>query len=75
MYQLVKERVPAVMGFRWEVGDAQARDYAERFYKYLLESQQRSLENACLSAKKDLFAAKPADPIWASPVLVMQRSS
>lgn len=74
IYQLVKERVPAIMGFLWKVNDALAREYAESFYRYLLNGRQRSLEYACLAAKKQMYAKYPKDPIWASPVLVMQVS-
>ena len=74
IYQLAKGRVPAIMGFLWEVGDAPAREYATSFYQCLLEGQQDLLEYACLAAKKQVHANYPASPIWASPVLVMQVS-
>ena len=74
IYQLVKEHVPAIMGFMWKVNDALAREYAQSFYAHLLDGGQRSLEYACLAAKKDMYANYAEDPIWASPVLVMQVS-
>jgi len=74
IYQLAKERVPAIMGFLWKVKDAPAREYATSFYQCLLEGQQNSLEYACLGAKKLMYARYRGDPIWASAVLVMQVS-
>jgi CheY-like chemotaxis protein len=72
IYHLAKERVPAIMGFLWEVSDSKAREFAESFYDKLLGGQERSLEYACLAAKQELHATYENDPIWASPVLVMQ---
>jgi CHAT domain-containing protein len=70
IYQLAKERVPAIMGFLWEVSDPSAREYAKSFYEFLL--RKRSLEEAFLHAKKTMHASHKDDPIWASPVLVEQ---
>lgn len=74
IYQLAKERVPAIMGFLWKVDDEKAREYAESFYEHLFDGRCRSLEYACLAAKKDMHAACKDNPIWASPVLVTQVS-
>jgi hypothetical protein len=72
IYQLAKERVPAIMGFLWNVGDTKAGVYARSFYTHLLGGEQRSLEYACLEAKKEMHARYVDDPIWACAVLVMQ---
>jgi hypothetical protein len=72
IYHLAKERIPAIMGFLWNVGDAKAGEYAESFYRHLLGGKERSLEYACLEAKKEMHAKYEENPIWASPVLVMQ---
>lgn len=74
IYHLAKERVPAIMGFLWKVDDTKAREYAESFYEYLFDGGHRSLEYACLGAKKEMHAKYSDNPIWASPVLVMQVS-
>ncbi|WP_315703050.1 MULTISPECIES: CHAT domain-containing protein [unclassified Bradyrhizobium] len=74
IYHLAKERVPAIMGFLWEVLDAPAREYAKRFYQSLLDGRHNSLEYACLAAKRQMEARDHDNPIWASPVLVMQVS-
>jgi CheY-like chemotaxis protein len=72
VYQLIKERVPAIMGFLWKVDDAKAGEYAQSFYECLLDSERKSLEYACLQAKKQMHSKYRDNPIWASPVLVMQ---
>jgi CheY-like chemotaxis protein len=72
-YRLAEERVPAIMGFLWEVRDPSARKYAKCFYENLLK--ERSLEQAYLRAKQMMHASDKDDPIWASPVLVMQRGA
>jgi hypothetical protein len=70
IFHLAKQRVPAIMGFLWKVNDDRAVDYVESFYTHLFE--KRSLEYACLEAKKDLNNRYPDDPIWASSVLVIE---
>lgn len=72
IYHLAKERVPAIMGFLWNVSDPKAREFAESFYDKLLGGKERSLEYACLAAKQEMHAKYENNPIWASPVLVMQ---
>ena len=67
--------VPAIVGFRWPIGDLPAKLFATKFYKYLLDDAEvdRHLEYAFFKAKQDLHEAYPAGrPVWASPVLVMQ---
>ncbi len=69
IYHLANEGVPAIMGFHWEVDDALARDYAMSFYRALLE--HKSLEFACLTAEREMYIKHLDNPIWASPVLVV----
>jgi len=70
VFHLVKQHVPAVAGFRWDIRDDMALKYTEIFYRHLLETL--SLEYAFLDARKELYRDKPDDPIWAAPLLVMQ---
>jgi CheY-like chemotaxis protein len=72
VYHLAKERIPAIMGFLWNVGDARAGEYAKAFYQHLFGEKERALEYACLEAKKEMHHLHVDEPIWASPVLVMQ---
>jgi CheY-like chemotaxis protein len=74
IYQLARMRIPAVMGFLWEVNDELAREHAKTFYRCLFFGQENSLEHACLEAKKEMHARHSDDPIWASSVLVIQVS-
>ena len=62
--------IPAVVGFRWDIEDEQAREYTEKFYTHLFH--QRSIESAFFEARKEMHDARPKEPIWASPVLVVQ---
>jgi CHAT domain-containing protein len=70
IYHLAQEGVPAIMGFLWNVNDPSAKEYAKSFYRHLFGEKERSLEYACLEAKKEMQAKD--NPIWASAVLVMQ---
>lgn len=69
-FQLASKMVPAVVGFRWDVDDAQAKEYTAVFYKHLFE--KRSLESAFYLARREMNDRSPTDPIWASPVLILQ---
>lgn len=74
IYHLARERIPAIMGFLWKVNDERAVDFARSFYGHLLADGRSTLEHACFEAKKEMHAKFCGDPIWASPVLVMQVS-
>ena len=75
---LVERMVPAVLGYRWPIGDSAARNFAERFYRHLFEDREanRYLEYAFMKAKRDLHQAHlgitGARAMWAAPLLVMQ---
>jgi hypothetical protein len=76
--QLVERMVPAVLGYRWPIGDSAARNFAECFYRHLFEDPDgnRYLEYAFMKAKRDLHKAhlgmSGARAMWAAPLLVMQ---
>lgn len=72
MFRLVKEGVPAILGFLWKVEDKMAREFAMCFYDRLFQAGGQSLEYACLQAKKEMHAVHVNNPIWAAPVLVVQ---
>jgi hypothetical protein len=72
---LLEEKLPAVLGYRWNVGDAGAEDYSSHFYHALFDidsSSRKFLEYSFLSAKQSIYDAKKTDPTWAAPVLIMQ---
>jgi hypothetical protein len=71
---LVDQRVPAVLGFRWPVQDEGAHAYAKSFYDTLFNDalSRKFIEYAFLKAKRKQLDLNQQDPTWASPVLVMQ---
>lgn len=66
---IVKAGVPAVLGYRWPIGDGDARTLAEKFYEVL--GQQGELDVALLEARRALY--RNQRPAWLSPMLVVQR--
>jgi hypothetical protein len=72
--QMVKQTVPAIIGYRWKVEDLHAQLFARNFYASLFGAavNNRYLEYAFLEAKRALHGSKLATPAWASPMLVMQ---
>jgi len=72
VFAMARKNIPAIVGFRWDVDDDMAVQYAEAFYRQLLEGEKQSLEYAFLKARKNIYADNPYNPIWAAPVLVIQ---
>jgi hypothetical protein len=73
--RLVDRHVPAVLGYRWEIDDLTAREFAKGFYGHLLEAPaaKRHLEYAFLNAKRDLHGrTNGSRAVWAAPMLIMQ---
>lgn len=70
VFELVKNRVPSVLGFRWDIDDLLAEKHTERFYNHLRKN--RSLEHAFLNTRKDMHNDYIKEIIWAAPVLIMQ---
>jgi len=70
-----KERIPAVLGFRWTVGDESAAAFASTFYTKLFSRGHcyKSLEYAFRDARSVTHKNDENDPTWASPVLMMLR--
>ncbi|MBT7304539.1 MAG: CHAT domain-containing protein, partial [Victivallales bacterium] len=71
MDALVQARVPAVLGYRWNVTDAGARTFATEFYDGLFET--RSPAQAALRARRQIYMDDATDETWTSPILVMQK--
>jgi CHAT domain-containing protein len=70
---LAERNVPCVLGFRWDVDDADAAGFATRFYAGLFEKGLticKAFRDACFGGYK------PADietsHIWVSPILASQ---
>jgi hypothetical protein len=71
VFELASKKIPAILGFRWDMDDAMAFEYAECFYTHLFKNAN-SLEYALLKARKEMHANYPQDRIWAAPMLVLQ---
>jgi hypothetical protein len=72
--QMVKQTVPAIVGYRWTVDDLHARLFARQFYASLFSDRatNRYIEYAFLHAKRALHESRLPAPAWAAPMLVMQ---
>jgi len=72
VFGLVNRQVPNILGFRWNIKDSFALEYAKNFYETLFKA--RSLEKAFLEARKQMYERHEEDRIWAAPILVKQLS-
>jgi len=70
VFELAGRRVSSILGFRWEIGDDLASEFAKEFYQTLFE--KHSLEQAFLKARQQMHDAHPDDRIWAAPILIKQ---
>ena len=73
VFELASKKIPAILGFRWDLDDGRAYEYAQSFYRQLFEKRNR-LEYALLEARKEMYDIDPQDRIWAAPMLVLQTS-
>jgi CHAT domain-containing protein len=70
---LAQRDVPCVLGFRWDVDDADAADFAARFYEGLFEkglSICKAFRDACFGGYK--LPDVETSHIWVSPILASQ---
>jgi hypothetical protein len=75
VFDMANHRIPSIVGFRWAVEDKMAFEYTELFYKELFESEKPILERAFLETRKKIHAKYENNPIWTSPVLVVQSTA
>ncbi|WP_207483959.1 CHAT domain-containing protein [Arenibaculum pallidiluteum] len=73
VFRLAQVGVPAVIGFRWEVPDAEAAYFTSELHLAL--AQRKSLARAFHYAVSALKAKYPGSPTFASPMLVVQEES
>jgi CHAT domain len=68
---LAQRDVAHVIGFRWDVDDERAADFARYFYNDLFGRQSSSICNAFRTACRGVYEPRQieASPIWASPIL------
>jgi hypothetical protein len=73
--QAIESVIPAVLGFRWPVDDAQAATFARSFYESLFTRGKpsfKSIDYAFLAARCKTHERMPGDNAWASPMLLKQ---
>ena len=71
---LAQRGVPHVMGFRWNVEDDRAADFAQLFYAELFGSPPAAICAAFRAACQGVYKPQQIElsPIWASPILAMR---
>jgi hypothetical protein len=71
--QLVMNGIPYALGFRWNVEDDRASDFAKAFYDELCKTQSVCLafRRAC-RASWERLTYDDESPIWISPILLAQ---
>jgi DNA-binding response OmpR family regulator len=64
--------VPAALGFRWDVSNRAAMEFAQVFYNHLFET--RSLEEATWQTRCDIYGSPENgwNETWLSPILIVQ---
>jgi hypothetical protein len=70
VYDLCKQRVPAVAGFRWNIDDDKAQRHSQTFYEELFAT--RSIEAALFAAWNHMYGRHRKNPVWAASQLVLQ---
>lgn len=71
VFELARNSIPAVFGFRWKIRDKLAVEFTKSFYTNLLE-RTRSLEYAFLLARREMRSKFVNERIWAAPILILQ---
>ena len=69
-FEMARNGVPAVLGFRWDIRDDLAADFAAKFYEGLFHF--RSIESAFVAARIGVRRDHGAkEQVWAAPMLVL----
>ena len=69
-FEMARNRMPAVLGFRGGVDDRHVPLFVDTFYKRLFSS--RSIESAFVATRRKMWKRPGVDnPLWASPILVL----
>jgi hypothetical protein len=71
---LGQRNVPNVLGFRWDVEDERAADFAKLFYAELFGPPRATICNAFRAACRGVYLPECVESsrIWASPILATQ---
>jgi hypothetical protein len=71
-FELAGNGVPAVVGFRWDLDDDRAAEYAREFYEQLLIACP-AFDEAFLRTRRLMYNRyRRNDRIWAAPILMLQ---
>lgn len=68
---LARQHIPSIIGFRWEIEDDKAAEYAGRFYQNLFE-KNRPLPYAFLETRQEMYEKYCDNRIWAAAMLIIQ---
>jgi hypothetical protein len=71
VFELAANKIPSIIGFRWDIDDDKAFLCAQRFYTHLF-MEGRTLEYAFLETRRDMHRKHPKNRVWAAPMLIMQ---
>lgn len=69
--RLAQQMIPAIVGFRWEIDDDKATEYALLFYKNLF-AKNKSLPYAFLETRQEVYDKYSDNRIWAAAMLIIQ---
>ena len=67
---MVRVGIPSVLGYRWNVWDVEAKQFAYAFYENLLTDLR--LDLALFKARRTLQETNYYNETWLSPVMVCQ---
>lgn len=70
-FELAHRGIPAVAGFRWDLPDDLAFFFAKTFYDKLFYALPH-FDEAFLEARLAMMDLHGDEPIWASPILILQ---
>lgn len=72
-FELARNHVGSVLGFRWKVDDILGFEFAKKFYAAFFEREpRRRLEHAFLEARKQIKPQNEDKKIWAAPMMIVQ---
>jgi hypothetical protein len=73
VFELARNLIPAIVGFRWDIEDSRAAEHARIFYSDLF-TRSRSIEYAFLKARKEMYKKykNEHDKTWAAAMLILQ---
>lgn len=70
VFEMANHKVPAIVGFRWDIEDSLAFQFTKTFYEYLFT--KKSLETAFLESRRAMYEYDRESRIWAAPILIIQ---